>query len=245
MQTTFTPPPLPAALSTQQQERVSAFMRRVYNWMAGGLALTGLVAWWAQGSEAVLSALFNPQTGGPTMLFWVLAIGELALVFGISGMINRLSSSTAGLLFALYSRAQRPDPVLYFPALHPASLVAPFLITAGTFAVVSVWAYTTKRDRSQRLGPVLVHGPNRHRHRLELVNMFMASPMIYWIVSYVGVGVFVGLTAYDTQWLKQAALSGQMDEETGNKMAIVGALKLYLDFINLFLMLLRILGDRR
>ncbi|MBU4563421.1 MAG: Bax inhibitor-1/YccA family protein [Desulfarculus sp.] len=243
MQTTFTPPPLPAALSTQQQERVSAFMRRVYNWMAGGLALTGLVAWWAQSSEAVIGALFNPQTGGPTMLFWVLAIGELALVFGISGMINRLSSSTAGLLFGLYSALNGLTLSFIFLLYTQASLVSTFLITAGTFGAVSVWAYTTKRDLSGwgqflfmgLIGIIIA----------SVVNMFMASPMIYWIVSYVGVGIFVGLTAYDTQALKQIALSGQMDEETGNKMAIVGALKLYLDFINLFLMLLRVLGDRR
>ncbi len=243
MQTAFTPPPLPVTLNARQQEVVSAFMRRVYNWMAGGLALTGLVAWWAQGSETVIQALFNPQTGGPTMLFWVLALAELGLVFGISGMVHRLSASTAGLLFAVYSAINGLTLSFIFLIYTQASLVSTFLITAGTFAVVSVWAYTTKRDLSGwgqflfmgLIGIIIA----------SLVNMFLASPMLYWIVSYIGVGIFVGLTAYDTQWLRQAALSGQMDEETGGKMAIVGALKLYLDFINLFLMLLRVLGDRR
>lgn len=243
MQNAFTQPQVPASLTSRQQELVSAFMRRVYNWMAGGLALTGLVAWWAQGTPAVVNALFNQQTGGPTGLFWLLAIGELALVFGLSGMINRMSASTAGLLFGLYSALNGLTLSFIFLVYTQASLVSTFFITAGTFAVVSVWAYSTKKDLSGwgqflfmgLIGIVIA----------SIVNIFLASPMIYWIVSYVGVGIFVGLTAYDTQWLKHVALSGEMDAETGNKVAVIGALKLYLDFINLFLMLLRILGDRR
>jgi len=243
MQNVFTQPQVPAILTSRQQELVSAFMRRVYNWMAGGLALTGLVAWWAQSSETVILALFNPQTGGPTMLFWLLAIAELGLVFGISGMVHRMSASTAGLLFVLYSALNGLTISFIFLIYTQASLVSTFFITAGTFAVVSVWAYSTKKDLSGwgqflfmgLIGIIIA----------SIVNMFLASPMIYWIVSYVGVGIFVGLTAYDTQWLKSVALSGEMDEETGGKLAIIGALKLYLDFINLFLMLLRILGDRR
>jgi FtsH-binding integral membrane protein len=243
MQNAFTQPQVPASLTSRQQELVSAFMRRVYNWMAGGLALTGLVAWWAQGSETVVQALFNPQTGGPTMLFWLLAIAELGLVFGLSGMVHRMSASTAGLLFGVYSALNGLTLSFIFLIYTQASLVSTFFITAGTFAVVSVWAYSTKKDLSGwgqflfmgLIGIIIA----------SIVNMFLASPMIYWIVSYLGVGIFVGLTAYDTQWLKSVALSGEMDEETGSKVAIIGALKLYLDFINLFLMLLRILGDRR
>ena len=146
-------------------------------------------------------------------------------------------------MFGLYSALNGLTLSFIFLVYTQSSLVSTFFITAGTFAVVSVWAYTTKRDLSGwgqflfmgLIGIVIA----------SLVNIFLASPMIYWIVSYVGVGIFVGLTAYDTQWLKQVALSGEMDAETGNKVAIIGALKLYLDFINLFLMLLRILGDRR
>lgn len=243
MEQTFSPPPLPTTLSDRDIAQVNAFMRRVYNWMAGGLAITGLVAYWAQSSPSVINALFNPQTGGATMLFWVLMFAELGLVFGLSGMVHRMSSSTAALLFAVYSALNGLTISFIFLIYTSSSLVSTFLICAGTFAVVSVWAYTTKRDLTAwgsflfmgLIGIVIA----------SLVNMFLASPMLYWIISYIGIGVFVGLTAYDTQQLKLFALSGGAEGEMGQKASIIGALKLYLDFINLFLLLLRLMGDRR
>ncbi len=243
MERAFNQPGQPSVLGERDLARVNAFMRRVYNWMAGGLALTALVAWWAQGSEAVIGALFNPATGGPTMLFWVLCIAELGLVFGLSGMVHKMSAATAGILFAVYSALNGLTISFIFLIYTQASLVSTFLVCAGTFAIVSIWAYTTKKDLTGwgnflfmgLIGIIIA----------SVVNIFLASPAIYWIVSYVGVGIFVGLTAYDTQQLKLMALSNDMDGETAAKVSIIGALKLYLDFINLFLLLLRIMGDRR
>jgi uncharacterized protein len=243
MERAFNRPGLPTTLSDRDLDRVNAFMRRVYNWMAGGLALTALMAFWAQGTPAVVNALFNPATGGPTMLFWVLCIAELGLVFGLSGMVHKMSASTAGILFAVYSALNGLTISFIFLIYTSSSLVSTFFVCAGTFAVVSVWAYTTKKDLTGwgsflfmgLIGIIIA----------SIVNMFLASSAIYWIISYVGVGIFVGLTAYDTQQLKLMALSNDMDEEVAAKVSIIGALKLYLDFINLFLLLLRVMGGRK
>ncbi|RJX35336.1 MAG: Bax inhibitor-1/YccA family protein [Desulfarculus sp.] len=243
MEKTLNPiPPRSITLGESELARVNVFMRRVYNWMAGGLALTALVAWWAQGTPAVVEALFNPTTG-PTGLFWILALAELGLVFGLSGLVQRMSAGTAGLLFAVYSALNGLTISFIFMIYTTGSLVSTFLVCAGTFAVASVWAYSTKRDLT-RWGSFLFMGLIGIIIA-SLVNFFLKSPMLYWIVSYLGVGIFVGLTAYDTQQLKLMVLTNDMGEEVAAKASIIGALKLYLDFINLFLMLLRIMGDRR
>ncbi|MEW5913198.1 MAG: Bax inhibitor-1/YccA family protein [Thermodesulfobacteriota bacterium] len=244
MERTLNPlPPRSITLGDRELARVNVFMRRVYNWMAGGLALTALVAWWAQGTPAVMQALFNPATGSPSGLFWVLALAELGLVFGLSGLVQRMSAGTAGILFAVYAALNGLTISFIFLLYTSTSLVSTFLVCAGTFAVVSVWSYSTKRDLT-RWGSFLFMGLIGIIIA-SLVNIFLKSPLLYWIVSYLGVGIFVGLTAYDTQQLKLMALTNDMGEEVAAKASIVGALKLYLDFINLFLLLLRIMGDRR
>ncbi len=226
----------------QQRGGVAAvhgdFMRRVYNWMGLGLALTAFVALYTTSNPQLLSLIF-----GNSLVFFGLIIGELALVIILSAAINRLQASTATLLFFLYSAMNGLTLSVIFLAYTRASIASTFFVTAGTFGVTSFYGYTTQRDLTSwgsfffmgLIGIILA----------SVVNIFLRSPMIYWVVTYAGILVFVGLAAYDTQKLKEMALAGFADEETARKSAVMGALALYLDFINLFLMLLRILGSRR
>ena len=224
-----------------QQERTAAvqgaFMRRVYNWMALGLAATALVALYTASNPTLLKMIF-----GNTIIFFGLIIAELGLVIGLSAGINRLQFSTASALFFLYSALNGLTLSIIFIAYTRASITSTFFVTAGTFGAMSVYGYTTKRDLSSwgsfffmgLIGVIIA----------SVVNIFLKSSMIYWIVTYAGILVFVGLTAYDTNKLKQMAMMGFADEETEGRSAVMGALALYLDFINLFLMLLRIMGRR-
>ncbi len=226
--------------------QTNAFMRRVYNWMAGGLALSGLVAWWVVSSPATLGMFlrYDPATGttSPTMLYWASLIGVFALVMFLSAGIQRIRVGTATTLFLLYAGL---NGVFLAPLLlmyTSASVFKAFIITAGTFGVTSIWATTTKKDLSS-WGSFLFMGLVGIIIA-SVVNMFLGSPMVDWIISWIGVGVFVGLTAYDTQAIRAMYLQAA-NEVTVSKMAIFGALKLYLDFLNLFLMLLRLFGERR
>ncbi|MBI4643183.1 MAG: Bax inhibitor-1/YccA family protein [Deltaproteobacteria bacterium] len=225
-----------------QRERVAAvqgeFIRRVYNWMGLGLGATALVALYTAGNPQLLNLIF-----GNTLVFFGLIIAELGLVFWLSAAINRLSYSTASMMFFLYSALNGLTLSVIFLAYTSTSIASTFGVTAGTFGVTSLYGYTTKRDLSSwgsflfmgLIGIILA----------SVVNIFLRSPMVYWVVTYAGILVFVGLAAYDTKKLKEMALAGFADAETEGKSAVMGALALYLDFINLFLMLLRILGSRR
>jgi uncharacterized protein len=233
---------MPDLQTLQQRGGVAAvhgdFMRRVYNWMGLGLALTALVSLYTTSNPQLLSLIL-----GNSLVFFGLIIGELALVIILSAAINRLQASTATLLFFLYSAMNGLTLSVIFLAYTRASIASTFFVTAGTFGVTSFYGYTTQRDLTSwgsfffmgLIGIILA----------SVVNIFLHSPMIYWVVTYAGILVFVGLAAYDTQKLKEMALAGFADEETARKSAVMGALALYLDFINLFLMLLRILGSRR
>ncbi len=223
------------------RERVAAlqseFMRQVYNWMGLGLALTAVVAMWVASSPAAVEVIF-----GTPFLFFGLIIAELILVFTLSAALGRLSAATASLMFFVYAGLNGLTLSVVFLVYTQASIAQTFFITAGTFAAMSIYGYTTKRDLTSwgsflfmgLIGVILA----------SLVNLFLASPAIYWVITYAGIIVFVGLTAYDTQKLKEMALRGFGDEETARKGAVMGALALYLDFINLFLMLLRLFGRR-
>jgi FtsH-binding integral membrane protein len=225
-----------------QQDRAAAvqgaFIRRVYNWMALGLAATALVALYTAGNPQLLKMIF-----GNTLVFFGLIIAELGLVIWLSAGINRLQFSTASALFFVYSALNGLTLSVIFLAYTRASIASTFFVTAGTFGVTSLYGYTTKKDLSSwgsfffmgLIGIIIA----------SVVNIFLKSPMVYWVVTYAGILVFVGLTAYDTNKLKQMALAGFADEETEGKSAVLGALALYLDFINLFLMLLRIFGSSR
>ena len=215
-----------------------ALMRKVFVWMTLALAITGLTAYGVATSPALLSLIFSSK-----VTFFGLIIAEFALVFAISGAINRLSLSTATLLFILYSVINGATLSSIFFAFSVATIGKVFFITAGTFGAMALVGYTTKTDLTSMgkllfmalLGIIIA----------SVVNIFVASSGLDLILSYVGVLVFVGLTAYDTQKIKQMCQSAPDAGESTQKLALIGALSLYLDFINLFLYLLRIFGNNR
>ncbi|WP_297033161.1 Bax inhibitor-1/YccA family protein [Prevotella sp.] len=215
-----------------------ALMRKVFVWMTLALAITGLTAYGVATSPTILSLIFSSK-----VTFFGLIIAEFALVFAISGAINRLSLSTATLLFILYSVINGATLSTIFFAFSVATIGKVFFITAGTFGAMALVGYTTKTDLTSMgkllfmalLGIIIA----------SVVNIFVGSSGLDLILSYVGVLVFVGLTAYDTQKIKQMCQAAPDAGESAQKLALIGALSLYLDFINLFLYLLRIFGNNR
>lgn len=223
----------------QARSGLQTYMAQVYGWMTCGLLLTAFVAWFAANTPAVMMFVFSSK-----ITFFGLIIAQLGLVFVLSGMVQRLSAGMATTLFMLYSALTGLTLSSIFIAYTYSSIASTFIVTAGMFGAMSLYGYTTKRDLTgigkmlfmALIGIVLA----------SLVNIWLKSTPLMWAVTYIGVVVFVGLTAYDTQKLK--AIGEQIDtRDSGNlrKYAILGALTLYLDFINLFLMLLRIMGNRR
>jgi FtsH-binding integral membrane protein len=231
--------PVPA-LRERSEVLVNDFVRSVYNWMFIGLGLTGLVALYVSENSTMQQLVF-----GNSILFFILIIAELGLVFSISGMVNRMRASTATTLFVIYSALNGVTLSFIFLVYARASIVSTFFICAATFLACSIYGWTTKKDLTS-WGGFLMMGLIGIIIA-SLVNMFTHSSSMYYIIGYIGVIVFVGLTAYDTQKLKNMALSqpAGLDGEVVRKGAILGALSLYLDFINLFLLLLRIFGQSR
>lgn len=224
---------------TQAQVQVNSFIRSVYNWMAIGLGLTGFVAFYVASSESLIRLIF-----GNRLLFFGLIIAELALVFYISARVHKMQASTATGLFVLYAGLNGVTLSSIFLVYAHSSIASTFLVCALTFAACSVYGMTTKRDLTS-LGGFMIMGLIGIIIA-SVINIFVRSTGMAMIISYIGVFVFVGLTAYDTQKLKTMALTqpASLDGGVIRKGAILGALSLYLDFINLFLMLLRILGNR-
>lgn len=219
-------------------------MLRVYNYMTGGLAVTGLVAYGAANTPAVLDLLYEAVPGGgysPTMLAWIAMLAPLAFILVISFGINRLSVSAAQTLFWVFAAVMGLSMANIFLAFTDASIARVFFITAGTFGGMSLYGYTTKRDLSG-MGSFLIMGL-WGIIIASVVNIFMASSALHFMISIIGVLVFVGLTAYDTQAIKLSYHEGDT-AVTREKSAILSALTLYLDFINLFTMLLRLFGER-
>jgi FtsH-binding integral membrane protein len=214
------------------------FIQKVYLWMTFALTLTGFVAYRTTQSEFLLELIFSSSFG-----FIGLILAELALVFWISSGLQRMSSNMAIGLFLLYSVLNGMTLSVLLIAYTGASVASTFFITAGMFGAMSVYGYTTKQDLSSwgnllfmaLIGLILA----------SVVNIFLQSSGLYWLISYIGVLIFVGLTAYDTQKIKQLAAQVIVESEVGRKVAILGALTLYLDFINMFIFMLRILGNRR
>ena len=211
-------------------------MRKVYLWMAFALVITGLAAFYVAQSGFVFT-LFNNSA-----LLWGLIIAELALVFGLSAAINKLSLPVATLMFVVYSVINGVTLSSIFIIYEISSIATVFFITAGTFGAMALYGYTTKRDLSSigkylfmaLIGLIIA----------TVVNIFMKSSGLDMIISYAGVLIFVGLTAYDTQKIKEMCQSLDYVDESTQKLALLGALSLYLDFINLFIYLLRIFGKR-
>lgn len=227
-------------IKTRAEVLVSDYVRSVYNWMGIGLALTGFVAYYVSTSEALIRLVF----GNPLLLI-VLFIAELGLVFSIAGRVDRMSAGTATALFVIYSGLNGVTLSAIFLVYTQSSIVSTFFICAATFIACSLYGWATKKDLTS-LGGFMMMGLIGIIIA-SLVNLFIKSSGLSVIISYIGVFVFIGLTAYDTQRIKNMAMTqpANLDGAVIRKGAILGALSLYLNFINLFLMLLSILGQRR
>jgi len=214
--------------------RQNTLIRQVYAWMGAGLTVTAFVALFTLSSPVILQAV-----AGNRLIFFGLMLGELALVFTLSGAINRLSEFNATAIFIAYSALNGVTLSILALVYTASSITSTFVTTAGMFGAMSLYGYMTKKDLSSwgsflfmgLIGVVIA----------SVVNIFVGSSSVSWVISAIGVIVFTGLTAYDTWKIKAMAAQGV----EGRKPAILGALTLYLDFINLFLMLLRFGGDRR
>ena len=211
-----------------------AHMIRVYNYMASGVALTGVVAYFT-------NQYFGQALQG-SPLMWVLILAPLGLVFFLSFRINSLSVSTARALFFVYAALLGASLSVIFTAYTDASITRVFFVSAASFGALSLWGYTTQRDLTG-MGSFLMMGLIGIIIA-SLVNLFWPNGMLQFVISVIGVIVFAGLTAYDTQKIKEIYDPSDAEAVSGRK-AVMGALTLYLDFINLFLMLLRLFGDRR
>lgn len=225
----------------RELEMSSAFpvlMRKVYLWMTLALVITGFTAYYVAHNETLLTALVSNQ-----ILFWGLVIGEFALVIGLSAAINKLSLTMATLMFVVYSVINGATLSFIFLIYTYSSITNVFFITAGTFAVMALIGYFIKVDLSS-MGKILMMALIGIIIA-TIVNIFTKSEGLAMILNYLGVLVFVGLTAYDSQKIKQMMMAAPDAGEVAQKMALLGALSLYLDFINLFLYLLRIFGARR
>lgn len=212
----------------------SSFMTKVYGWMSAGLLITAFVAMFVANSAENMPFVTNN--------FWILAIAQIGLVIFLSARIHKMSAATATVLFILYSALTGVTLSSIFYVYPLANIGSTFLVTAGTFIGMSIYGLTTKKDLTS-MGNLLIMALFG-LIITSIVNIFIASSMIYWISSAVGVLIFVGLIAYDSQKLKEMSYE-IADGESANKMAILGALSLYLDFINLFLFLLRFFGGNR
>ncbi|MBR6868164.1 MAG: Bax inhibitor-1/YccA family protein [Prevotella sp.] len=231
-----------SVVSRERELEMSAafpvLMRKVYLWMTMALVITGFTAYYVATSETLLTLLLTNQ-----IVFWVLVIGELGLVIGLSAAINRLSLTTATLMFVLYSVVNGATMSFIFLMYTASSITNVFFITAGTFAAMALYGYFTKSDLSSwgkyllmaLIGIIIA----------TVVNIFTKSQGLAVIINYLGVLVFVGLTAYDSQKIKMMLLQMPDAGEAAQKVALLGALSLYLDFINLFLYLLRLFGSKR
>ena len=216
----------------------SSFITKVYGWMCMALMITALVGAVTASTPELLKAVVMNR-----IVFYILLFAELGLVWYVSASIDRISAMTATLLFLLYSALNGLTLSVIFVVYTSSSISTTFLTTALIFGAMSLYGYTTKRDLTSwgnllimALVGVLIG---------SVINMFLQNEFLYWVFTYVGIIVFVGLTAYDTQKVKEMALNDFHTSENERKGAILGALTLYLDFINLFLMLLRLFGNRR
>jgi FtsH-binding integral membrane protein len=232
--------PIPVMDSTISESRVQAsFILKVYNWMAMGLAITALVSF---AIELVFPDIRTILLENP-FIFWGILIFELALVWGLSAAINKIPSVFAVLLFLFYAGLNGVTFSILFLIYQFGSIAYTFFITAAMFGVTSVFGFVTHMDLSKLRGILMM--ALFGLIIASIGNIFLNATSLEWLISYAGVVIFVGLTAYDTQKIKKMSMDIESDSEEGNKASIMGALALYLDFINLFLFLLRIMGRRR
>lgn len=228
------------AYETSQPAVFAKLMQNVYSWMCLALVITGMAAWMVGHSFSLQQAIL----GNPIM-FYGLMIGELVLVVWLSARINKISLNTAGIMFGIYSIVNGLTLGSVFLVYTEASIAQTFFITAGTFGGMSLLGYTTKKDLST-MGRILYMALIGLIIAI-VVNIFFSNSVFDLLISVAGLIIFVGLTAYDTQKIKMMLLQAQQHgvTEQTSKIALIGSLSLYLDFINIFLYLLRLFGDRR
>lgn len=230
-------------VSTQSKDKLgiksyqALFITKVYNWMALALFITGLVSYFVASSPQLINIII-----GSKFVFYGLLIGELLLVIYLTRSIQKLSQNMVIAGFLLYALLNGLTMSFIFLVYTSNSIATTFYVTAGTFGAMSLYGYYTKKDLTS-IGNIAIMGLIGIIIA-SIVNMFLQNDMMYWIITYLGVAIFVGLTAYDTQKLKNLGSQGFVNDESMEKTSILGALTLYLDFINMFLFLLRIFGNR-
>ena len=223
---------------TTGDRAVFNFFNAVYAWMCAGLALTAIVAWLVSRSPAMLSLLF-----GSKFMVISLALGAFLIAWGVQAAALRISATAATVLFLVYAAVIGALISYVFVVYQMNTILAAFLLTGGTFGAMSVYGFVTKRDLTG-IGSMLIMAAIG-LFIASLVNVFLASNMLSWVITYAVLAVFIGITAYETQRLKHMAEQYADQPHLAARLAIVGALVLYIAFINLFLAILRILGDRR
>lgn len=215
---------------------MSKLLSKVFLWMTIALGITGLTSMLVYNSSFVFTLMQNP------MLMWGLVIAELIMVIALSAAINKISFTAATLMFIIYSILNGVMLSSIFLIYTQASISLAFFVTAGTFGAMALWGYTTRRDLS-KMGSILFMALIG-LIIATIVNIFLKSSAIYWITTYAGVLIFTGLTAWDVQKIKRMLSTADKVNDTTKKVALLGALSLYLDFINLFLYILRIFGNK-
>lgn len=224
---------------SERQALTNVFLRGVYLWMSVGLAVTAVVAWYVSQSPAILNAVF-----GNSMLLIGLVVAQLGLVIALSAAVHKMSAATATGLFLGYSALTGLTLSTIFIVYTYASIVTVFITCSGMFAAMSLYGLITKRDLTS-MGSFMFMGLIGLLIA-SIVNFFLQSPALYYAISGIGVIVFAGFTAYDTQAIRNMGENAPMDDALAiRRGTVIGALRLYLDFINLFIMLLRLFGDRR
>ncbi len=229
----------PQSVTAEQAAEIQrAFVLKVYGWMMAGLLVTGVASFATTQVPALLEMLFSNSWP-----LYVLLFGQLGLVIWLSARIEKMTAATATTLFLGYSALTGVTLSVFYLLFTAESLASTFFVTAGTFGVMSAYGYVTQRDLTG-FGSFLMMGLIG-MILASVVNMFLGNSTVYWITTYIGIFIFVGLTAYDTQKIKAMSVVALEGGEVEQKGAIIGALRLYLDFINLFLLLLRVMGNRR
>jgi FtsH-binding integral membrane protein len=223
---------------------IRIFMRQVFSWMTLAMVVTAVTAYWFASSPELMMSLFNFQTGGMTMLRWIVILAPIGFVLLMSFGFQRLSPAVLTLLFVTFSVLMGMSLSFILMIYTAASVFKTFLVTSVMFGVMAVTGYTTKTDLT-KFGAIMMMGLIGIMIAM-LVNLFLQSGTMDYVISILGVLIFTGLTAYDVQRLKNMAGGmGEYGDANTRKLSIMGALTLYLDFINLFIFLLRFLGDRK
>lgn len=237
----------PGFIGTADVSSVRTFMANVFSYMTMALVISGVMAWWFASTPSLLAYLYNVDAAGfitgRSILGWVVMLAPLGLVFAMNGLVNRMSGIVMLLTFIAFAAIMGISLCYIFILYAASAIVKVFFITAAVFGTMAVAGYTTKTDLT-KMGSILTIGLIGIVIA-SLVNLFLHSDTMSYVISIIGVIVFTGLTAYDVQKLKNMGEQVATGTETAQKMALMGALSLYLDFINLFLMLLRLFGGRR